>query len=1009
MLVGWGGNNGSTLTAGVIANREGISWLTKDGIQVANYFGSVTQASTCRVGSYKGEEIYVPFKSLLPMVDPNEVVFGGWDISSMNLADAMARAKVLDIDLQKQLYSHMKDMSPLPGIYDPDFIASNQEARANNVIKGSKKEQMLQIIQDIRKFKETSGVDSVVVLWTANTERYSDVLTGLNDTKENLFNAIDRNESEISPSTLYAAACIHEKVPFINGSPQNTFVPGLIEYALENNSLIGGDDFKSGQTKMKSVLVDFLVSAGIKPMSIVSYNHLGNNDGMNLSAPQTFRSKEISKSNVVDDMVASNSIIYDKGQHPDHVVVIKYVPYVGDSKRAMDEYTSEIFMGGKNTIVMHNTCEDSLLAAPLILDLVLLAELFTRIQLRREEEEFHSFHPVASLLSYLSKAPLVPFGTPVVNALAKQRGMLENVLRAGEGGGEEEGQGLWHVVRACGVESAEGLSGVVDKWGWTAMHVAARNGDSPVVSLTCLPPAPMQHSHAPALTHAAQPCTSSHPCSTAMHQLSPMQHSHAPALTHAAQPCTSSHPCSTAMHQLSPMQHSHAPALTHAAQPCTSSHPCSTAMHQLSPMQHSHAPALTHAAQPCTSSHPCSTAMHQLSPMQHSHAPALTHAAQPCTSSHPCSTAMHQLSPMQHSHAPALTHAAQPCTSSHPCSTAMHQLSPMQHSHAPALTHAAQPCTSSHPCSTAMHQLSPMQHSHAPALTHAAQPCTSSHPCSTAMHQLSPMQHSHAARSTLSEPTVHHAHGPHSPCCPLLSLPAVLPCMCLQLQALLRMGMPAGVCSTRNATTPLHVAAYGGHVDCMCLLAAVRAWRLAHLVSPFPSHLHSTPSLFLPSCPHPSPSGEPYTNCTALNPFVQWNLQPLLPATPPSFTLTSPPPPAFTPPYALSSICLWTSLSAIAPGRTQATALLPLPPHTKPADADAGSGGEKAVGGAVGSSQGVQGEWAVAGYEAMRVVQVGGGWRQGSYGLPSSLAASAAPAVSGRQGDLSGNLCCTSL
>ncbi|CAI5498609.1 unnamed protein product [Closterium sp. Naga37s-1] len=309
-------------------------------------------------------------------------------------------------------------------------------------------------------------------------------------------------------------------------------------------------------------------------------------------------------------------------------------------------------------------------------------------------------------------------------------------------------------------------------------------------------------------------------------------------------------------------------------------------------------------------------------------------------------------------------------------------------------------------------------------------------------------------------------HGPHSPCCPLLSLPAVLPCMCLQLQALLRMGMPAGVCSTRNATTPLHVAAYGGHVDCMCLLAAVRAWRLdqaavggsemtctpgnrasrgrssggqpqggsdsvggacvagrprrgegawvlegwcAHLVSPFPSHLHSTPSLFLPSCPHPSPSGEPYTNCTALNPFVQWNLQPLLPATPPSFTLTSPPPPAFTPPYALSSICLWTSLSAIAPGRTQATALLPLPPHTKPADADAGSGGEKAVGGAVGSSQGVQGEWAVAGYEAMRVVQVGGGWRQGSYGLPSSLAASAAPAVSGRQGDLSGNLCCTSL
>eukprot|EP00897_Mesotaenium_endlicherianum_P004104 jgi/Mesen1/3721/ME000202S02811 len=414
MLVGWGGNNGSTLTAGVIANREGISWVTKEGVQCSNYFGSLTQASTCRIGAFNGEEVHVPFKSLLPMVDPNDVVFGGWDINNMNLADAMTRAKVLDIDLQKQLRSYMKDMVPLPGVYDPDFIAANQGARANNIVKGSKKQQLDQIIEDIRRFKEEKKVDRVVVLWTANTERYSDVITGFNDTEENLMAAVERDEAEISPSTLYALACIHEHVPFINGSPQNTFVPGVIEYAIRENSLIGGDDFKSGQTKMKSVLVDFLVGAGIKPTSIVSYNHLGNNDGMNLSAPQTFRSKEISKSNVVDDMVASNSILYGPGEHPDHVVVIKYVPYVGDSKRAMDEYSSEIFMGGKNTIVMHNTCEDSLLAAPLILDL----------------EKFHSFHPVAVLLSYLTKAPLVPPGTPVVNALAKQRAMLENILRA---------------------------------------------------------------------------------------------------------------------------------------------------------------------------------------------------------------------------------------------------------------------------------------------------------------------------------------------------------------------------------------------------------------------------------------------------------------------------------------------------------------------------------------------------------------------------------------------------
>merc|ERR1712086_799827 len=188
---------------------------------------------------------------------------------------------------------------------------------------------------------------------------------------------------------------------------------------------IAGDDFKSGQTKMKSVLVDFLVSAGIKPVSIVSYNHLGNNDGKNLSSPSQFRSKEISKANVVDDMVESNNILYEKDEKPDYVVVIKYVPYVSDSKRAMDEYTSEIFMGGTNTIVMHNTCEDSLLAAPLILDMCLIAELSTRIKIKGPaDDSLRGFHPVSVLLSYLTKAPLVPRGTPVVNALAKQRAML---------------------------------------------------------------------------------------------------------------------------------------------------------------------------------------------------------------------------------------------------------------------------------------------------------------------------------------------------------------------------------------------------------------------------------------------------------------------------------------------------------------------------------------------------------------------------------------------------------
>jgi myo-inositol-1-phosphate synthase len=432
MIVGLGGNNGSTVVAGTIANREKITWRTRKGVATPNYWGSLTQASTLQIGTTEaGEPVYVPFCKILPMVDPNDIVYGGWDINSANLADAMERAQVLSYDLQRQLVPFVKHIKPLPSIYIPDFIAANQSDRADNVLQGSKQEMMEKLRQDIREFKQKNQVDKVIILWSANTERFCDVVQDVNDTAENLLNSIKSGAEEISPSTLFAVASILEGCPYINGSPQNTFVPGVIELACEKGVSIAGDDFKTGQTKMKSVMVDWLVSAGIKPVSIVSYNHLGNNDGKNLSAPQQFRSKEISKSNVVDDMVASNPLLYKESEHPDHTVVIKYVPYVGDSKRALDEYTSEIFLGGHNTISMHNTCEDSLLAAPLIIDLIVLTELMGRIEFKSQEsKDYEGFHPVLSLLAYLLKAPLVPKGTPVINALMKQRAALENVFRA---------------------------------------------------------------------------------------------------------------------------------------------------------------------------------------------------------------------------------------------------------------------------------------------------------------------------------------------------------------------------------------------------------------------------------------------------------------------------------------------------------------------------------------------------------------------------------------------------
>ncbi|MBN3303229.1 INO1A synthase, partial [Amia calva] len=430
MLVGWGGNNGTTVTAAVLANKLGLNWQTKTGLKKANYYGSLLQASTVSLGTGPGGEVFVPFRNLLPMVHPNDIIFDGWDISSLDLASAMERAQVLDWPLQEQLRPHMAQFKPRPSIYIPEFIAANQEARADNILKGTIAEQVEQLRSDIRDFKQKSGVDKVVVLWTANTECFCDIIPGVNDTAQNLLKTIQVGR-HVSPSTLFAVASILEGCAYINGSPQNTFVPGAVELAQQRRVFISGDDFKSGQTKIKSVLVDFLVSAGIKPTAIVSYNHLGNNDGMNLSSPQQFRSKEISKSNVVDDMVRSNPVLYREGEKPDHCVVIKYVPYVGDSKRAMDEYTSEIMMGGTNTIALHNTCEDSLLASPIILDLVILTELCQRITFRTDSDpDFQSFHCVLSLLSYLCKAPLVPQGAPVVNAFFRQRACIENTLRA---------------------------------------------------------------------------------------------------------------------------------------------------------------------------------------------------------------------------------------------------------------------------------------------------------------------------------------------------------------------------------------------------------------------------------------------------------------------------------------------------------------------------------------------------------------------------------------------------
>ncbi|KAK4535575.1 hypothetical protein CDCA_CDCA05G1600 [Cyanidium caldarium] len=462
LQVGWGGNNGSTVTAAVVANRERLSWAARGGPQAANYYGSLTQAATVHVGSdAAGRDVYVPLSSLLPMVHPNDLVLGGWDVSSLNLADALERAQVLEPDLRRQLRPLLQDMRPWPGAFDRSFIASNQWPRADNVLAGGKGEQLRALRGHIQQFKREHALERAVVVWTGNSERYSSLPPEAHQRAPALLAAIDADHAEVSPSTLYAVAAVLEHCPFVNGSPQNTLLPSVVELARQHHVPVLGDDFKSGQTRLKSVLVDYLLECGFKVRAMVTYNHLGNNDMYQLTDRVMWQPKSSSKSRVIDDLVASNGLLYGPHEQPDHAVVVQYVPYLGDSKRDVSEYTSEAFMGAHYTSVMHNECLDSMLCAPLIIDTAILCELFTRVSFRRTDApgDYEPLHPVLSVLGFFMKSPQVPPGEPVVNALRRQRACLENMLRALVGLPPESHLRLESKCRVEAPPSSDGESG----------------------------------------------------------------------------------------------------------------------------------------------------------------------------------------------------------------------------------------------------------------------------------------------------------------------------------------------------------------------------------------------------------------------------------------------------------------------------------------------------------------------------------------------------------------------
>lgn len=427
MIVGLGGNNGSTLVSSLLAYNKGLTWENKNGIQKVKWLGSVSQYGSINLGyNKKGKIVSKLIKDMVSLRKPEDIIISGWDICKDDLYTACKKNKVIEPALIDQLKDDLKKIIPMESIFYEGFIATNQDIKCNNIKSSTNKWlDICSIKSDIDKFKEVNNLEKVIVIWAGSTEKMN---SKSYETSDILIENILNNCSSISPSLIFAVATILSGNIFMNTSPQNTIDKAVLELAKEYGAYVGGSDLKSGQTKLKSVLVDFLVSSGIKPLSIVSYNHLGNNDGLNLSQSPQFESKEITKRNVIDDIIEENPQLFE-GKKPDHEVIIKYIPAVGDSKRAIDEYYSELMLDGRNILSIYNICEDSLLAIPLLLDIAIFSDFFTRIKFVCKDGTENNFSSNLSLLSFFFKSPIDDEKQPVINAFFKQRNAINNFIK----------------------------------------------------------------------------------------------------------------------------------------------------------------------------------------------------------------------------------------------------------------------------------------------------------------------------------------------------------------------------------------------------------------------------------------------------------------------------------------------------------------------------------------------------------------------------------------------------
>ena len=414
MCVGLGAVS-TTFITGVLMTRKGL----------AKPVGSMTQYDKIRVGRGKDKK-YLHYGEIVPLASLDDMVFGAWDVYPANAYESAVEAEVLKAKDIEPVRDELLAIRPMKAAFDRKYAS---RLDGDNVKDCATRREMVEALrEDIRRFKKENDCDRIVVIWAESTEIYVPVDEAVHGSLAAFEKALDANDTDrIAPSMCYAYAALLEGAPFIMGAPNTTVdIPAMWELAEKTKMPIAGKDFKTGQTLVKSGFAPIIGTRCLGLNGWFSTNILGNRDGLVLDEPANFHTKEVSKLSTLESILTPE-------EQPDlyadyyHKVRINYYPPRGDNKEGWDNIDIFGWMGYPMQIKINFLCRDSILAAPLVLDLVLLTDLAAR-KGRFGTQRF---------LSFFLKSPMHNYeeGEIPVNHLFKQYVMLKNAIR--EMGGYE--------------------------------------------------------------------------------------------------------------------------------------------------------------------------------------------------------------------------------------------------------------------------------------------------------------------------------------------------------------------------------------------------------------------------------------------------------------------------------------------------------------------------------------------------------------------------------------------